>query len=142
MLQQNASSAVYGDGTNIVAAMSDFTNGGPVPTGAALWYDSGMTVYNATEVLGPPWIFATGTINSITTYTGGTTPSFTVGFFINGTAITGCSAIVVTTATPTTTTCTGANTIARGQTLTAVISAVSGTPQSALIAYTGTSSIE
>jgi hypothetical protein len=69
----------------------------------------------------------------------GTTPSFTVGLYINGVAVTNCSGIVVTSSTPVTTTCgSAANTITRGQTLTAVITAASGTPQSAGVFWAGT----
>lgn len=109
------------------------------PVGGGWYWDSGMTVYNTTEST-EPWEYTSGTISTITYFTGGTTPTFTIGFFINGTPITGCTGITVTSATPASTTCTAANTIARGQYLTMVTSATGGTPQSSLVAYAGTRS--
>jgi hypothetical protein len=107
------------------------------PTGGGWWWDSGQVVYNTTET-SEPWEFVSGTIAQVTTYTGGTTPSFTVGFYINGVAITGCTGIVVHSSTPVTTTCTGAKTITQGQYLSTVITSASGTPQNALVSWLGT----
>lgn len=109
------------------------------PVGGGWYWDSGMAVYNTTEST-EPWEYTSGTISQVTYFTGGTTPTFTIGFFINGTPITSCTGIVVTSATPTTTTCTGAKDIAQGQYLTMVISGSGGTPQGALVAYSGTRS--
>lgn len=109
------------------------------PTGGGWWWDSGQVVYNATEST-EPWEYVSGTIATVTTSTGGTTPTFTVGFYINGAPITGCTGIVVTSSTPVTTNCTAANTITQGQYLTAVISSAGGTPQNSLVAYAGSRS--
>ena len=108
------------------------------PTGGGWYWDSGQTIYNTTEQI-EPWEYTSGTIGTVTTFTNGTTPSFTVGLYINGVAVTSCTGIVVTSSTPVTTTCgSAANTITRGQTLTAVITAASGTPQSAGVFWAGT----
>jgi hypothetical protein len=76
---------------------------------------------------------ATGTINSVTYHTGGTTPSFTLAIQIDGVNVTSCNALTVSSATPTTTTCTGANTYTAGHKITAVVSGPSGTINTALV---------
>lgn len=97
--------------------------------------DSATVVHNDTYNLYEKWPFAgSGTVNSIVYHTGGTTsPAFTVSMQINGSAVTGCNTISVSSATDTTSTCTGLNTITNGQTLGLVITGVTGSPSSALV---------
>lgn len=99
-------------------------------------YDNQTTVHNDTIYVPRKWPWTTGTIGSFTYFTGGTsTPSFVVSLQINGTNITGCNAITVssanTAASPGTATCTALNTIASGQSLSMVTTGTSGTPFSA-----------
>lgn len=102
---------------------------------AEFFADSTVPVHNDTYPLpSDTWPWATGTIDSVTYYTSGTsTPSFSIALQINGTNVTSCSGIVVSSATRTTTTCTGANTITSGQHPTLVISGTSGTPNTSLV---------
>lgn len=93
-------------------------------------WDSNTTVANATiPVANTPW--TAGTINSVTYYTNGGTPSFVATLKINGTNVTTCNP-TITSATAATTNCTGANTITNTSQVTVVISGVSGTPNQAL----------
>ena len=102
---------------------------------AEFFADSSTTVHNDTYPLPmDSWPWATGTIDSVTYYTGGTsTPSFAISLQINGTNVTSCNGITVSSATRNTTTCTAANTITTGQHPTLVISGTSGSPSSALV---------
>ena len=100
---------------------------------AALQWSSGLTVSAATFNLVTSWPWSTGTVQSVSYVTNGTTPSFTVQISINGTPVTGCNAITVTSSTVATTTCTGSNTIASGGLLQAVVSSVTGTPNLASV---------
>ncbi len=94
-------------------------------------WDSNTTVANATIPVGIlPW--AAWTINSVSYLTNGGTPSFTGGVKINGTNVTTCSAITVTSSTAATTNCTGADTGTNTGFVTVVISGTSGTPNQAL----------
>jgi hypothetical protein len=81
------------------------------------------------------WPWASGTIDSVTYYTGGTsTPSFSIALQINGANVTSCNGITVNSATRATTTCSLANnTITSGQHPTLVISGTAGTPFSSLV---------
>lgn len=80
------------------------------------------------------WPWATGTIDSVTYYTGGSsTPSFGIALQINGVNVTGCNAITVSSSSRTTSTCTAANSITTGQHPTLVITGVAGTPFSSLV---------
>lgn len=113
-------------------------NSGPVAsqTGALPYsWDSNTTVANATiPLLRPPWTTSGGTITSVTYYTGGTsTPSFTVDLQIDGSDVTGCNAITVSSSTSATATCTAANTFTSTSKIQMIISGVSGTPTTALI---------
>lgn len=97
--------------------------------------DSTVTVHNDTyPIPADTWPWTTGTIDSVTYYTSGTsTPSFTIALQINGVNVTSCNGIVVSSATRTTTTCTALNAITTGQHATLVISGTSGAPTSALV---------
>lgn len=71
-------------------------------------------------------------LDSIDTITAGTgSPSLTFGTTINGTGVTGCSAISVGTV-DTQSTCSAGNTLASGQSWTWAITNVSGTPEPTL----------
>jgi len=72
-----------------------------------------------------------GTINSLTYFTGN--GSFTVAIQINGTNVTGLSAVAVSSATPATATATAARTFVAGQRITAVITGATGSPTDALL---------
>lgn len=73
--------------------------------------------------------YASATITKMSYQTGGTgSPSFTAALKINGTNVTTCNAITVNSATPASTTCTGANTLADLDKIEFVISSPSGTP--------------
>jgi len=130
----------------IVAALAAFLLGCVAVFGAtvaptvqviSVSWDSNTTVANATiPLLIPQWING-GSILSVSYYTNGTsTPSFTADVEINGTGVTGCSAITVSSATAATTTCTGGNTFGFRSVLTLVISGVSGSPSQALVDIT------
>jgi hypothetical protein len=97
-------------------------------------WDSATTVGAATvPILNPQWAGG-GRIVSVTYYTNGTgSPSFTANVEISGTSVTSCSALTVNSSTATTTTCTAANTFANTDSITLVISGVSGTPKQALV---------
>lgn len=96
--------------------------------------DSATTVHNDTYVFFK-WPFVnSGTIKQVTYHTGGTaTPSFVVSIQINGSNVTGCNTLSVTSSTDAVATCTAANTIAAGQPLSLVISGVTGSPSSAFV---------
>jgi hypothetical protein len=137
-----------GLGTGVAAAIGNAINGsGGLVTSAQTYteaipvvWDSNTTVANATIPVWNPKV-ASGTITSVTFYTGGTgTPSFTAGVQIGGTGVTGCSALSVSSSTATTTSCTAANTFTSTSQLTLVISSASGTPNQALVQinYTAT----
>ncbi len=78
------------------------------------------------------WPWATGTIASFSYATGGTgTPSFTAGISINGTVVTGCTGLTVTSSATTTATCSAANAVVSGQPVVLNLSSVSGSPTGA-----------
>jgi hypothetical protein len=118
---------VFGQTVNSGTSVNTTT---PVPV---VW-DSNTTVAAGTvPILNPLWVGG-GTITSVTYYTNGTgSPSFTVNVKIDGTSVTSCSAIVVNSSTVATTTCTAANTFTNTNQITLVVSAVSGTPNQALV---------
>jgi len=97
--------------------------------------DNATTVHNDTYNLIEKWTWVnSGTINSFVYHTGGTsTPSFVISLQINGTPVTGCNTISVTSTTDSTATCTAANTITNGQTMSMVITGTSGSPSSAVV---------
>jgi hypothetical protein len=97
-------------------------------------WDSNTGVANGTIPLLLPVFVGGGTIVSVAYFTGGTsTPSFTADLRIGSTDVTGCNALNVSSSTPATTACTGANTFVTGQVLSLVISAVSGVPFQAIV---------
>jgi hypothetical protein len=123
-----------GPGANPAWVAQTYTESVPV-----VW-DSNTTVANATIPVWNPKV-TSGTITSVTFYTGGTgTPSFTAAVQIGGTNVTGCNALSVSSSTASTTSCTGANTFGNTSQITLVISGVSGTPDQALVQinYTAT----
>lgn len=97
--------------------------------------DNATIVHNDTYNFIEKWVYTnSGTINNFVYHTGGSsTPSFVASLQINGTPITGCNSISVTSGTDATATCTAANTITNGQTLSMVISGTTGSPSSAVI---------
>lgn len=112
------------------------TNGtialGVQPAGFALNLD---TVQNTTYQF--KWIWATGTINNVDYYTGGSsTPSFSVVIQVAGIPVTCGSGITVSSATPANQACTPAA-VTTGQFVSVIISATSGTPAAALIQVNG-----
>jgi fibronectin-binding autotransporter adhesin len=102
---------------------------------ATLWWPANVSVTNdVAPIPNETWPWATGTIDSITYHTSGTsTPSFVVGVQINGVPVTGCTNITVSSSSDTTSTCTAANAVTSGQHVTAVTSGVSGSPFSSVV---------
>lgn len=98
-----------------------------VQTLGVVW-DSNTTVAAATvPLLLPPW--SSGRVISCSYYvTGG---SFTATLKIGSTAVTGCTPSV-SSATPTTSLATAANTFAAGDSVTLVISGITGTPTTSM----------
>jgi hypothetical protein len=113
----------------------------PVSSISVVW-DSNTTVANGTiPIINPQWVGG-GTITSVTYYTGGTgTPSFTADVKIGATGVTSCSALSVSSSSATTTSCTANNTFTNSSQITLVISAVSGTPNQALVQINMTTTI-
>ena len=72
-----------------------------------------------------------GTISTLKYFTGN--GSFNVAIRVNGTTVTGLSAVAVSSATPATATATAANTFAAGDNITAVITGSTGSPTDALL---------
>jgi len=136
---------------NTVTAVTHITYSGAVVSGSAghatvtitppasvtsvipVVWDSNTPVANATiPLITGEW--SLGTVTGFTYFTGGTsTPSFTATIKKNGTTMTGCNAITVSSATPATATCTALNTFTYGDELSLVIASVSGTPFQAKI---------
>jgi len=94
----------------------------------ALTWGSPVTVTAGTYIMMASWPWTTGTINSIVGLVGASGQSFVVQLQINGTNVTNCSSVTVSSTTATTTTCSGSNVITSGQELTAIISSVTGSP--------------
>lgn len=104
--------------------------------GSALYFaDSTTTVHNDTYPMPmDTWPWVTGTIDSVTYSTGGTSsPSFGIALQINGSNVTSCNGITVSSASRTTTTCTAANTVTAGQHPTLVITGTVGSPFTSLV---------
>jgi len=119
---------------NGTAWVNPYTTGGSLTLHgiSALTWSSNIPVAAGTYITTLSWPWANGTINSVTYATGGSgSPSFTVAVQINGTSVTGCSAVAVSSSTSATTTCTAANAVVAGGKVTVVISSVSGTPEQA-----------
>jgi hypothetical protein len=91
-------------------------------TGAVVANDTIWLVYDS------PYA---GTLTALTYFTGN--GSFSVAIQINGTNVTGLSAISVSSATPATATATAANVFTAGQRITAVITSATGSPTDALL---------
>lgn len=106
-------------------------------------WDSNTTVVAATMVMPRySWTAASGTLSSIDAIVvGGTSPSFTIEFEINGTPVTGCSAITVNSSSWANTSCTGANTVSSTSVVTAVVTSPSGSPVEASVQANFTHSI-
>lgn len=113
-----------------------------VTGGCAVQFSSNDTVAAGTFPLcNPPWASG-GTLTKVLVYTNGTgSPSFSVAATINGSAVTGCSAITVNSSAPSTTSCSG-GTFNQYDTLAVTISSVSGTPTQALVQAIYTHKVE
>jgi hypothetical protein len=90
------------------------------------------------------WPSVSGNITAVRAYTGGTsTPGYTIAISVNGTPVSGCSAIAITAsntlASPSVTTCTS-TAVTQNQPVTITTSAIAGTPYSSLIEVLGTKS--
>lgn len=100
----------------------------PVITGSTVWLTTSFPN-------------ATGVVGSLTYALLGGASGFQIGLNINGAPVSGCTAITVTSATPTTVTCTAANTIVAGGTMSLVVSNVTGTPLFGQVSIKGTHSV-
>ena len=95
---------------------------------ATLGWPDGVEAKTYTAFMAAP---AAGTVASVVYQTGGTSsPGFTLSIQINGTPISGCTALSVGT-TLTTATCTGLNAFPAGARLTGVVSSITGTTSDA-----------
>ncbi len=125
------------------AALSDSAPGCSITAvtnslGAA--WDSTTTVTAQTVTILNP--YATATITKMLYQTGGSgSPSFTAALQINGTPVTSCS-VSVSSATPASTNCTGANTLGVNDKLQIVITSPSGTPNAATVTAVLTHPVE
>lgn len=108
------------------------SNNAGIHGASALSWGSPVTVTAGTYIVMASWPWNSGTIQTVVGVVGAGGQSFTVNLQINGVSLTGCNAIVVNSATNVTTTCTSSNVIASGQTLTAIISSVTGAPNMAV----------
>ena len=108
----------------------------PTVTGSICYaWDSNTTVAAGTLEVPIPW--TSGTITAVHAATNGSgTPSFSIAVAIGGTAVTGCSAVTVSSASDTATSCTAANTVSAGSQVTIAASSISGTPQKAYACVT------
>lgn len=79
-----------------------------------------------------------GTISALTYNVGDASGSFSVAIKINGTNVTGLSAVTVNSATTASTSASGANTFSAGDVITAVISSTSGSPANGFLTLRGT----
>jgi hypothetical protein len=128
-IPQGEAMEVYCDGTNVLSGAK------PRNMGVLLaQFVFGTIVQNGTFWFAYRAPYA-GTIESIDALTG--TGSFTVDVEINGTGVTGISAVAVT-STPTNMAATGANTFNAGDTIVGVISSASGSPTGAVLSLNTT----
>lgn len=106
----------------------------PLQTGAATFnWDTNTNVTNQTYYVAGKWPWSTGTISSVTYLTSGTnSPAFNIAVQINGTPVTTCTGITVSTNSLTTTAC-GTNSIVSGNSVTLVITSATGTPNGAMV---------
>lgn len=108
----------------------------PTVSTVVVSWDAATPVANTTiPLIIPQWIGG-GNVQTVSYYTNGSTPSFVVDLKINGTNVTGCNGLTVTSSTPTHATCTGLAAFGYRDSLTMVISGVSGTPSQALVEVT------
>jgi hypothetical protein len=123
--QSCAGAIAYASATFKFSCIGTFTSACPTT------WASNQTVANGTyPCFISPWSAAT--ITAVRYYTGGSsTPSFTLGAYINGNPISGCTGITVSSASSGSTNCTGANTMSLNDQFTFQISGVSGTPNTA-----------
>lgn len=127
------------DGTTITIAGDVIS--AAIPTlfagAATVAWQGGAITSAGTYVFVVKWPWATGIIDSISYYTGGTvSPSFAATVQIAGVTVTGLSAVAVNSSTPATTNASGANTVVAGQIVTLVISSVVGLPSNAAVQLT------
>lgn len=103
-------------------------------TGAAVFnWDTNTTVTNQTYYIAAKWAWATGSITSVSYLTGGTSsPAFNIAVQINGTPVTTCTGITVSSGSVTTTAC-GTNSVSSGGAVTLVITSATGTPNAAMV---------
>jgi hypothetical protein len=133
----NTCATVTGGGALSVSAPLALANGAfslGSQTGAAVFnWDSGTTVSSNTYYVTGKWPWASGSIVSVSYLTGGTgSPAFNIAVQVNGTNVSTCNGITVSSGTIATTNC-GTNSITTGQPVTLVLSAVTGSPSSSLV---------
>jgi len=98
--------------------------------------DAFTTIGNASYTVYLNFPYATGSITGVRATTGGSgSPSFTIGMQVNGTNVASCNGLTVSPSTPVNATC-GSNSIASGNPVTLVISGTNGSPSSAAIQVT------
>jgi hypothetical protein len=116
-------------------AAAGTTVSGALPKSEYVWtVPSNITVANGTTVIEANFPWSSGTITSVDYGTNGSsTPSFTASVQIGGVSVTSCSSLSVSSSTNTNASCTGANTLASGNTITVVIASVSGSPNLAWV---------
>ena len=102
---------------------------------------SNVTVANGTTVIEVNFPWTSGTITSVDYGTNGGTPSFVASVQIGGTPVTSCTSLTVTSSTNTNVACTGAQTLASGNTVTVVITSTSGTPDQSWVKVNFTHSV-
>ena len=120
-------------GTAPIVVTNNVLSLGSQNQSAGFIWDSSTPVIAYTYPIEGKWPWTTGSITSVSYQTGGTgSPAFNISIQINGTNVTTCNGITVSSATLTTATC-GSNTIATGNTVTLVTSAITGSPSSAYV---------
>jgi hypothetical protein len=108
-----------------------------VTTAPVFTWDGNTVVLTAVESLSVAWPWASGTVKSVYYYTAGSgTPTFTVAVYVNGSPVSGCGSIPVTSAntatSPGSTTC-STNSIASGQSVQLLVTPTGGTPSGAAV---------
>ena len=129
-----ANPAGYQTAANVTAALAPYALSSAVPQARnaarlqAQWQNAATVSDDTVWWWDMPY---GGTINTLKYFTGN--GSFNVAIKINGTTVTGLSAVAVSSATPATATATAANTFAAGDNITAVITGSTGAPTDALL---------